>query len=182
MEPLLIQGLAGAQTRAGKDFFCRQLVLVGTEAAVPELAKLLTDPESSHIARYALARIRARRRTRRCWRLGKADEKLKMGLVHSLGTRGCRAAVDQIDRWSAAATGSWRSPRCRHSGRIDSDAAVAAVARARRPCPQVEDRRDGRLAGLRGRLVKQGRTDRGERDLPEAVRRRKSRLRAASAP
>ena len=56
VEQAVIQGLAGAKTRAGRDFFCRQLVMIGTEAAVPELARLLTDPQSSHIARYALAR------------------------------------------------------------------------------------------------------------------------------
>ena len=57
IEQRLIQGLAGAQTRAGRDFFCRQLVMIGSEAAIPELAQLLTSPESSHIARYALAAL-----------------------------------------------------------------------------------------------------------------------------
>ena len=97
MEQWMIQGLAGATTRAGRDFFCRQLVVVGTEASVPELAKWLTDPESSHMARYALARIPGRAADAALLdALAKVEDKLKIGMVHSLGRRGCRDAVDEI--------------------------------------------------------------------------------------
>ena len=103
METLMIQGLAGAQTRAGRDFFCRQLVMIGSEAAVPALAKVLTVPESSHIARYALARIPGGGRRGMLEALGKAEDKLKVGIVNSLGARSCREAVDDRLPW-------WSSP------------------------------------------------------------------------
>ena len=44
-------------TDGGKAFACRQLALIGDDAAVPALAALLADEELSHMARYALERI-----------------------------------------------------------------------------------------------------------------------------
>ena len=41
MEQQMIQGLAGAQTRAGKAFFCRQLV-IGTPFALPRAGTAAT--------------------------------------------------------------------------------------------------------------------------------------------
>jgi HEAT repeat protein len=137
MEQLMIQGLAGAKTRAGRDFFCRQLVVVGSEAAVAELAKLLTDAESSHMARYALARIPGPAANAALLEtLDKVDEKLKVGMVHSLGVRRCRQSVDKI---AAFLDGSHEPDLVVASlvalSRIDSEAAVAAVAKARESVP-----------------------------------------------
>ena len=42
---------------AGKEFVCRQLSLIGTDASVPALARLLNDPTMAEMARYSLARI-----------------------------------------------------------------------------------------------------------------------------
>ena len=136
LEQLLLQGLAGAKTRAAKDFFCRQLVVVGTEAAVPELAKLLPDADSSHIARYALARIPGPAADAALLKaLDTVDEKLQVGMAQSLGTRGCREAVSKL----AALLGSSRQELVVAAlmalGRIDSEAAVAAVAKARDSLP-----------------------------------------------
>ncbi len=136
MEQRMIQGLAGAQTRGGRSFFCRQLVMIGTEASVPVLAQLLTDPESSHIARYALARIPGPQADAALLEaLGKVDDKLKIGMVNSLGDRGCREAVAKI----AALAGNSNEELARAAlaalGRIDSEAAVAAVAKVRTSVP-----------------------------------------------
>ncbi|NLF70894.1 MAG: hypothetical protein GX575_17825 [Candidatus Anammoximicrobium sp.] len=136
MEQRMIAGLAGAKTRGGRSFFCRQLVMLGTEAAVPALARLLTDAESSHVARYALARIpgpRADAALREA--LGQADDGLKIGLVNSLGDRGCRAAVDQIAALVGHAHEELANAALAALGRIDSEAAVAAIAKARRSLP-----------------------------------------------
>ncbi|MBI4873452.1 MAG: HEAT repeat domain-containing protein [Acidobacteria bacterium] len=53
--------LGSNATLAAKDFACRQLSLIGTEASVPALEKLLTVKETADMARYALARIRGAR-------------------------------------------------------------------------------------------------------------------------
>jgi len=131
MEQLMIRGLAGAQTRAGRDFFCRQLVMIGSEAAVPELGNLLTVAESSHIARYALARIPGGAADAALLEaLGTADDNLKIGIVNSLGTRNCRAAVERIAALVVSPNEDLVSAALAALGRIDSDAAVAAVAKA----------------------------------------------------
>ena len=57
VEQRLIRALGSDSTRDAKSFLCRQFRTIGTARCVPELAKLLTDPGLSHIARYALGRI-----------------------------------------------------------------------------------------------------------------------------
>ena len=44
-------------SQAAKVFVCQQLLVVGTEAQVPLLAKLLDDPQTAEIARYTLDAI-----------------------------------------------------------------------------------------------------------------------------
>jgi HEAT repeat protein len=157
MEQLLIAGLAGAKTRASKDFFCRQFVMIGSEAAVPELAKLLTDPESAHISRYALARIPGPAADAALLEaLSKADDKQKIGLVSSLGTRGCAAAVDKIVPLVTSSNRELTIAAVTALGRIDSPAAVAAVAQARQIANLQVAATDAYL-NCAARLVKQGR-------------------------
>ncbi|MCY2991892.1 MAG: HEAT repeat domain-containing protein [Planctomycetota bacterium] len=160
LEQLLLQGLAGAKTRAAKDFFCRQLVVVGTAAAVPELAKLLPDPESSHIARYALARLPGPAADAALLEaLGTVDEKLKIGMVQSLGTRGCREAVNKIATLLGSSHQELVVAALVALGRIDSDAAVAAVAKARGSVPaKLQAAATDAYLDCAARLLKQGQT------------------------
>jgi len=54
-EPKLIAVLKDADaSRKAKSDACRQLAVIGTKEAIPTLAALLSDPELSHNARYAL--------------------------------------------------------------------------------------------------------------------------------
>jgi HEAT repeat protein len=161
MERLMIQGLAGAQTRAGRDFFCRQLVMIGSEAAVPELAKLLTVPESSQIARYALARIPgAAADAALLEALGAADERHKIGIVNSLGTRNCRAAVEPIIALVASGNADLAAASLAALGRIDSDKAVAAVATARGTVPdKLKPAATDAYLDCAARMVKQGKLE-----------------------
>jgi len=158
MEQWMIQGLAGATTRAGRDFFCRQLVVVGTEAAVPELAKWLTDSESSHMARYALARIPGEAADAALLdALAKVDDKLKIGMVHSLGRRNCRDAVDKIRPLLESANQDLVVASLVALSHIDSDAAVAAIANARETVPQeIQVVATDAYLDCAARLVRQG--------------------------
>ena len=157
----MIAGLAGAKTRGGKAFFCRQLVMVGTEAAVPELAKLLTDPETSHIARYALARLPGTAADAALLQaLDKADDKLQVGIVNSLGTRGCVAAVDKIAALLGSSNQDLVIAALAALGRIDSEAAVAAVAKARGSVPaRLKTRATDAYLDCAARLVKQDKAE-----------------------
>jgi HEAT repeat protein len=161
IEQSMIAGLAGAKTRAGKDFFCRQLVVVGTEAAVPELAKLLTDPESSHMGRYALARIPGQAADAALLAaLARVDDKLKIGMVNSLGMRGCREAADKIAALLNSSHEDLVIAALVALGRIDSEAAVAAVAQARGTVPaKLKPAATDAYLNCAARMVKQGRAD-----------------------
>lgn len=57
LEQKLLAALGGNLNRAGKDFVCRLLILVGSAAAAPVLAKWLGSAEDAQLARFALERI-----------------------------------------------------------------------------------------------------------------------------
>ncbi len=57
LEAKLLAVLAGDATPDAKDYVCRRLALVGTNASVPALAALLADARLGHVARVALERI-----------------------------------------------------------------------------------------------------------------------------
>jgi HEAT repeat protein len=132
MEQRLIAALGAAKTRGGKAFLCRQLTFVGSQGSVPALAALLADEEASHMARYALQRIpgeAAAQALRKA--LQTVDETLKIGMVYSLGQRRDKQAVALIARQLASRNDSLVVASLVALSRIDSDEAVAAVARAR---------------------------------------------------
>lgn len=75
-------------SRAAKDFLCRKLMIIGTAASVPSLAKLLPDKHSSHMARYALERIPAPEAAAALrTALPELSCVLKIGVIGSLGVR-----------------------------------------------------------------------------------------------
>lgn len=94
LENHLVEALKGKLTRDAQDFVCRKLATVGTAAAVPVLAGLLVDPDSSHMARFALERIPASEAAAALRdALGKVSGNLKIGVISSLGGRSDAAAT-----------------------------------------------------------------------------------------
>ena len=55
LEEKIINSLATAESRRGKDFLCRMLRIMGTKKSIPVMQKLLSEQEISHMARYVLA-------------------------------------------------------------------------------------------------------------------------------
>jgi hypothetical protein len=119
-------------TPAGKGFICRELSIIGTGRSVPVLVGMLTEPETSDMARYALERIPdpavddALRAT-----LPKSTGNERIGIINALGMRGDRKSVavlkDMIDNpetMTAAAVVS-------ALGRIAGPQAAAALAQAK---------------------------------------------------
>lgn len=89
--------LASDATKDAKLFACRQLALCGGAENVPALAPLLTNIETSHMARIALERIPGVEADAALIdALGKADAKSKIGIVNSLGARKTASAVSAI--------------------------------------------------------------------------------------
>ena len=61
IEKLLVAGLTSGTTLAAKDAFCRDLALIGGDAAVAPLGAMLVAPETAEMARYAVERIPGQR-------------------------------------------------------------------------------------------------------------------------
>ena len=59
LEGYLASTVTGDVSQAAKDFVFRKLRVIGTEACVATLTESLSDPELSHMARYALQCIPA---------------------------------------------------------------------------------------------------------------------------
>jgi type 1 glutamine amidotransferase len=94
VEKALLGVLDSDATRAGKQFVCRELSIIGTEQSVPALAEMLVGEETSDMARYALERIpgsavdEALRGS-----LRKARGNARIGIINSLGQRRDKGAV-----------------------------------------------------------------------------------------
>jgi len=119
-------------SREAKIFVCRKLHLIAGPEQVPVLARLLGDPELSHMARYVLQAMDdpavdpALRQA-----LGRLEGKLLIGLVNTIGERRDREATGALakllgDRDKAIATASATA-----LGKIGGARAAAAIAAAR---------------------------------------------------
>lgn len=98
-ETAFIAFLEGQATPAGKQIICRELALIGTERSVPVLERILGAEGTPDMARYGLEGIPG----------AAADEALlrglsalrgdpRIGVVSSLGTRRCAAAVPALEK------------------------------------------------------------------------------------
>lgn len=97
LESRLIAVLQGDATDLAKDYACRELVTVGSDASLPALAALLPSERMSYMARYALEGIGgpAVKQTLRDM-LGKTEGPRKIGVVISLGRLADAEAVAAI--------------------------------------------------------------------------------------
>jgi HEAT repeat protein len=97
LETRLIAILKSDANMAAKGYACEVLATIGTANSVPALADLLTNEEMSHSSRRALAAIRdpaALRSLRTA--LPQLPDKLKLGVVQTLGNLHDKAAVDAL--------------------------------------------------------------------------------------
>lgn len=97
-EPELIAILADSDAqRADKAMACKRLTVYGSAAAIPELSKLLSDPELASWTRIALEAIPG---SEADLALREACDSLSgnllIGAINSIGVRGDRAAVEML--------------------------------------------------------------------------------------
>ena len=86
-----------------KEFICRQLWFMGTDVSVPELAKMLTDEETSDMARYALENNpspMADNAFREA--LKTAQGKALIGIINSLGERRDTESMEALKNLSTS--------------------------------------------------------------------------------
>lgn len=97
LEARLRAVLKTAAPRVAKGFVCRKLSRIGSAESVPVLAGLLTDGCLSHLARYALERMRCREATDALREaLPKVSGRIRIGVIHSLGVRRDSASTPQL--------------------------------------------------------------------------------------
>lgn len=84
-------------TNDAKKFALRQLYLIGDAPQVSAIEPLLTNPELSHMARYALERMPAEEATAALRNaLSKAPDNLLPGVINSVGNRGDVRATQKL--------------------------------------------------------------------------------------
>lgn len=97
VEQQLIEALATAETADAKAFLCSQLRVIGTAKCIPSLAKLLTDPENSSSAIYALGRLEVPAASEALHHaIGTTTGAVQAGLINALADRGYQQAQPDL--------------------------------------------------------------------------------------
>jgi HEAT repeat protein len=131
-EKALLSILESDAGRAGKQFVCRQLSIIGTGQSVPALAKMLTDETYSDMARYALERIpdssvdAALRNA-----LPNAEGKPRIGIINSLGQRRDKQSVGALGELVSDSDEVVATAAVAALGNIADDEAMKVLAEAR---------------------------------------------------
>ena len=124
--------LATDATRECKQFLCRQLYVIGTADQVPAIAALLTDPETSDMARYALERMPDPAADKALMdALAKVTGKLEIGVINSLGERRKSGAVPALAELTGDADAEIAAAAVAALGKIGGDNAAKALEAAK---------------------------------------------------
>lgn len=132
IEKSLLGVLTSDSTRAGKQFVCRELSIIGTEQSVSVLGNMLTGEETYDMARYALERIpgTAVDEVLR-GALRKSEGKAKIGIINSLGQRRDRRSVRALSRLLSDSDQMVATAAAAALGQIANSRATAALAEAK---------------------------------------------------
>ncbi len=94
VEKRLIQFLDSNVSLAAKDFICRHLSLIASEASVPVLSKLIQDPRTCEMSRSVLEKIPGQAADKALREaLLKVNDEQRAGVITSIGFRRDRRAV-----------------------------------------------------------------------------------------
>ncbi len=96
-EYMFIDFLKSDATLPAKQFICRKLSIIGTDASVPVLQEMLMMDETADMARYALERIPGEDVEQALLAaLEKTDGRTRIGIINSLGKRGSQKSVKPL--------------------------------------------------------------------------------------
>ncbi len=119
-------------TEAGKSFACRSLQQIGTEKSIPALSSLLGDKVLTHYARLALEMIDSPKASAALLTaLPKVSDKLKAGIIMSLGNRKEKTAVKAIAASLGCKEAGTAAAAMRSLGMIGGKDASACLAGAK---------------------------------------------------
>jgi len=132
VEMRLLNTLRTASTFDGKSFLCRHLRTIGSARSIHQLEQLLTDPELSHMARYALGRMEDFAAVAALHRaMLKTSGKIQVGIINTLGDRQHRMAVSDIAKLLTSSDENVAEASAEALGKIGGSAAVRALQTAR---------------------------------------------------
>ena len=135
-EPDLLAVLRSDAPPADKAITCKQLAIHGSPAAVPELAKLLPDPELSSWARIALEAIPGEEADEALRSAADSlDGRLAIGMINSIGVRRDAQAVDTLTKRLADNDAEVASSAAVALGNIGNAAATAALRQSLASAP-----------------------------------------------
>jgi len=121
-------------TQTGKAWACRYLQQIGTEKCIPAVAGLLGDKILSHYARLSLEMIDSPKASAALLAaLPKVSEKLKAGIIISLGNRKEATAVKAIAPSLASKEAGTAAAAMRSLAMIGGKDAAAILAKAKAP-------------------------------------------------
>ena len=136
LEKGLVKALAGGLSRSAQDYVCRKLRVVGTAQSIKALAALLADEETSHIARYALARIPGEKAAKAMrGALPKVSSKLKPGIIGSLGVRRDKRSILVISKLLGDSDIQVAKAAAQSLGLIGTSAAAKKLSRFTKKAP-----------------------------------------------
>jgi len=135
-EKTLIAVLRSDAPSAEKAIACKNLAIDGSSEAVPELAKLLSDPQLSSWARIALEVIPGEDADKALRDAADAlDGTLLVGMINSIGVRRDAKAVDSLATHLENEDAEAASAAAVALGRIGNDAATRALRQALATAP-----------------------------------------------
>jgi hypothetical protein len=136
IEMALVGVLKSDAKYAGKQYVCRELSIIGTDQSVPVLGSMLTDQKLSDMARYALERIPGKAADKALIdALDKAEGNAQIGIVNSLGERGCRPAVAPISKLTGSSDQLLAGAALSALGKIGGADAAATLSKAKDSAP-----------------------------------------------
>ena len=132
VEAKLLEVLSSNTNLAVKDYICRQLAVIGSDMSVSALGSMLSKPETSDIARYALERINSGNVDKVLFDVLKSsnNNKVKAGVIVSLGVRRYAAAITEIGKYLSSDNEILAVASMHALGSIGSEAAADALLSA----------------------------------------------------
>jgi HEAT repeat protein len=130
LEDALLGILRSDAQPAAKRGVCKRLGLIGSERSAPTLTAMLTDADTSDMARYALERIpseaveQALREV-----LPKTEGRVRVGIINSLGNRRDEQAVPMLSQLVGASDRAAALAAAWALGRIEHEEATRALSK-----------------------------------------------------
>ncbi len=128
IEKELIKFLKSDATLGGKQFVSHLFADIGSESSISTLAEMLYDSSTAEMARFALEKIPhklAGKALRTAFM--KSDNKIKIGIINSLGKRQDEESVSQIKKMIFSSDKQMASAAVAALGRIASERAITTL-------------------------------------------------------